>query len=368
VVGQRLLGVGLGVAVQGGGDGQAAAEQQLDPVLALGAEDLVVEDRLEDEVAEERDLGVLAAVLAHPLRRVQRQRGGLGRVGVGLRDQPHLRHPREDDVASLQRRVRVARRVVRRGLLHDPREQRGLWQCQVTGMRVEVPLGGRLHAVRAGSEERDVEVALEDLLLAVLLLQRDGVAELAQLAGVGLRDRRLLRRRPLLRVLDVGGGLEQHLLDVLLGQGRATLHVLAGLVVHQRPDGAAQVDAAVIVEAGVLDRDDGLAHDRGDVGDRHRDAVLVVERRDQRAVGGQDAGPLGQRRDLELGRQRLEPVRAVPRDQPQPAEHGQGDACDEQAAQAADHDEQDEPGHEPGVVPWSQTFHRRPGYGRRAGA
>ena len=225
----------------------------------VAAEGLVVEDRLQHEVAEERDAGVVAAV-ALALRHPQLQAGRLGSGDVGLARQPDLRHPGEDHVAAGQCPVGVAGRVEGGRLLHDAREQRRLRKREVPGVGAEVALGGGLDAVRAGAEVGDVQVALEDLLLAVLLLQRHRVAQLAQLAGVRLGDRGLLGLGPLLRVGDVGRRLEQHVLDVLLGQRRAALDVLAGLVVDERAHGAAQVDAAVVVEAGVLDGDDRLAH------------------------------------------------------------------------------------------------------------
>ena len=148
-----------------------------------------------------------------------------------------------------------------------PGEQRGLGQRQVPGVGVEVALGRGLDAEGAAAEVGDVEVALEDLLLGVLLLDGHRVAQLAQLAGVRLGRRGLHRLGALLLVLDVRRRLEQHLLDVLLGQRRAALHVLAGLVVDEGPQGAPEVDAAVLVEPRVLDRDDRFAHHRGDLGD-----------------------------------------------------------------------------------------------------
>ena len=61
----------------------------------------------------------------------------------------------------------------------------------------------------------------------------------------------------------------------------------------------------MLIETAVLDGDLGLSHDRGDLGERHDDAVLVVRGGDQRAVAGQDAGLLGQRVLGELAGQRV---------------------------------------------------------------
>ncbi len=63
-------------------------------------------------------------------------------------------------------------------------------------------------------------------------------------------------------------------------------------VVDQRPDGPAEVDRAVLVEAGVLDRDDGLPHRLRDlaVGDRHPVDPARVVVREQLAVPVQQLG------------------------------------------------------------------------------
>jgi len=50
----------------------------------------------------------------------------------------------------------------------------------------------------------------------------------------------------------------------------------------------------VVVEALVLDRDDGVAHDVGDLAGTDRDPVHAgVQARDQGAVGGVHEGGLG---------------------------------------------------------------------------
>ena len=79
----------------------------------------------------------------------------------------------------------------------------------------------------------------------------------------------------------------------------------------------------MVEEARVLHGDDGLAHDRRDGGERHLDAVLVVDRRHDRAVRGQDHGALGQVGRIELRRQRLEAVDRATREEPGGGGHGQ---------------------------------------------
>ena len=116
----------------------------------------------------------------------------------------------------------------------------------------------RLDAVGAVAEVGDVEVALEDLLLGVLLLVRDGQLELAGLArqrGLGGGDALLL-----------GGGLrQQRQLDELLGDRRAALGLAVGGVVDRGAKRALEVECTVLVEPRVLDREDRLLHDRRDL-------------------------------------------------------------------------------------------------------
>ena len=87
-----------------------------------------------------------------------------------------------------------------------------------------------------------------------LLLEADGERSLAQLAAVGLSAVAALRCRRRWTAVE-----QQDLLDVLLGDRGATLLGLPGLLVgHKRPHGAFDVDAVVLVEAGVLDGDQCL--------------------------------------------------------------------------------------------------------------
>ncbi|GAC1329042.1 MAG: hypothetical protein NVSMB13_16430 [Mycobacteriales bacterium] len=95
----------------------------------------------------------------------------------------------------------------------------------------------------------------------------------------------------------------------------------------------------VLVEAGVLDADDGIAHHLRNRGQRHDDAVRVAEQvGQQRAVRGQDAGALGQRRHLQLAGQALEGVGTGLRRQGNPADDGKHQAGREDAGQCTDGD------------------------------
>src|SRR5215218_2651222 len=124
----------------------------------------------------------------------------------------------------------------------------------------EVGSGGGLDAVRALTEIDRVEVLGEDLVLVPLALELVGERGLAELLEDGPRALRT-----------------EGVLDELLGDGRSTLARAAMQdVLEHRPADADDVDAAVLVEALVLDRDGRLLHDRRDLIRRDQDASSVV--------------------------------------------------------------------------------------------
>ena len=103
-----------------------------------------------------------------------------------------------------------------------------------------------------------VQIRGEDAILAPALLELPGERGLAHLP----RERSL--------VPDVG------VLDELLRDRRATFDdALLADVLPERAGDALEVDAVVLEEALILDRDDRLAHDRRDVIGADEDAALV---------------------------------------------------------------------------------------------
>ena len=146
-----------------------------------------------------------------------------------------------------------------------------------------------------------------------LVLQLQRAPGLDELAARALLDRLAL----LLRRLRL---VEPHVLDVLHGQRRAALHGLAGLLVlHHRADERLRVDAVVLVEPAVLDRDDRLPHHLGDLAGPHDLPVLRVEGGDRGAVVGQHHGGLLGHPGLDVTGLVVEGLDAVPRGEPEPA-------------------------------------------------
>ena len=207
---------GLQIGVEGRADRQATPAQKrlaLDLGLAEGRVGL---DHPHDEVAEVGGVGRRASVgLDRRLQDIGHLDGlGGGRLDRG--DEPALDHLVEHHVAAGLRQVWIAGRVIGRRLLDDPGEGRRFHEVEFARRLREVATRGGLHAVGAGTEVDDVEVLLEDLVLAVATFECQGVANLAQLA----RRRALACRLEFL--LSVSTGHEQ-VLDVLLRDRRTAL-------------------------------------------------------------------------------------------------------------------------------------------------
>jgi hypothetical protein len=211
-------------------------------------------------------------------------------------------HPVEDHIAPGQRLRRVVDRVRFARPLDESGQRCGLRQGELGCGHSEVVVGCGLNAIGQVSVVHDVEVALEDLVLGEGLFQRHGVLELLQLACVALGRGCLCRGQ----IVFAQGVLLQRDLDVLLGQRGCTLSDAGTQVGDEGSADGLEVHPAVLEEAAVLDRDLSLSHDRGDLGQRHDDPVLVVWDGNQGAVAGQDAGPLRQRGQGEVAWQRVE--------------------------------------------------------------
>ncbi len=229
---------------------QPAAAHGVDPVLA---------DQVVLDVVEEVGLAVIEVGVGdvEVETRAGRRRGPL----VG--DVAELGHLAQHLVAAFAGGRRVEDRVVFGGRLRQPGQQRRLRQGQLPDRLVEVDPRGRLHADRGAALDRpvggDVEVGAEDFLARVPLRVLRRQLRLDDLAF-----------EVLLRVGDA------EVADQLLGDRRAALDRLAGFEVLQRGAGdALVVEAAVLVEALVLDRHRRQLQAPGDALDRDRRARFV---------------------------------------------------------------------------------------------
>jgi hypothetical protein len=169
-------------------------------------------------------------------------------------------------------------RLVALGGVDRPGERRRLGQGhELDRLVAEVVLGGGGDTVDPFAEVGLVQVSLQDLVLGQAAFQLDGVDGLAQLAVEGA---------------GVAGDRE---LDELLGEGAPALGERpVAQVGHARPGDAPEVDPVVVVEAVVLDGDDGVADPLGDVLELDHPTVLVQPEGGQGgAVGGVDDRLLG---------------------------------------------------------------------------
>ena len=185
-----------------------------------------------------------------------RDRGGDGLVVLLFGDELLLQHFGQHPVHAVLGQLGLGDGVVGAGGVGGAGHKGGLGHRQVLGRLAEVVPGGGLDPVGGGAEGGDVEVALEDLLLGVLLLQAEGELHLPQLAGHGA----LGGVADDLVVVVLQAGLDERVAHVLLGQRGCALTRAAGVVGHQGPHHAGGVDALVLVEALVLDGDDGVLH------------------------------------------------------------------------------------------------------------
>ena len=195
------------------------------------------------------------------------------RVIGGAVDRPAVAHRLEHDIAPRDRAIEVDRRRVGRRRLDEAGQQRRFLDVEVARMCAEEAERCGFDAVEAVAEIDLVQIQLEDLILGELTFEtprEDGLFHLPP--------------KCLVRA-------EKTLSGQLLRERTAALRrAVRAQVRHGRGEDAHQVDAAVIVEALIFDRDDRVHEVRRDVGEwclyapllkdrEHRAIVLVVQRR-----------------------------------------------------------------------------------------
>ncbi len=320
----------LPLRVEGRGDPKAPLVQGVDALL-LGLPERVVGPVLVGQDLA-RDVGHHEGTSARPL--LPRP---LLDLEVLLLRLPHLScrcrvgvvHRVEDDVSTSECLSRVADGVVGLGGADQPGQHRGLGEGEVRCGGAEVVVGGGADPVDAVAEVDLVQVELEDLLLRVLLLHPDGERRLLQLSRV--------------RLLRVG---DERVLHELLGDRGPSLHDRPRPEVREeRPQDRFAAQRPVLVEALVLDGEDGLLRDRRDVAQRDDVAILVQEDGGEHrlAVVRVDHGPLRRARELAEGRALLLQPLAQPLDAGLQPHHRRGEHGGDRRAR-----EPDDQGHEHG--------------------
>ena len=229
----------------------------------------VVPDQLVPHVPEEVRLADPVVELTRPQPQV-RALDGPAVLSAG--DVAVVEHRLEHDVPPCEGRSRIGERVVGRRRLWEPGQKRGFAEVEISRRFREVRLGGGFDPVGAVAEVDDVQPRAKNPLLRPVAVELDGEARLPELAGDGA----------------LAGDVE--VADELLRQRGATLDDLSlREVTPQRSRYALVVDAAVPVEAPVLDGDRRTPHPGADIDQRHRLAVsLGGDRPERRPVGGID--------------------------------------------------------------------------------
>ena len=203
--------------------------------------------------------------------------GELERLGVRRGHLPDVDLPRDHAIPQLDGLLLVHGGVIGGGAGDHGHEQRGLRVRHVRGVLAEVGLRGLLHAVGAAAEVDRVQVARQDLVLVELLVDLQSHDRFLGLAHVGGLAARVVP------------------LHVLHGDRGAALAGTALEVVDQGSHDAARGDAAVLVEGGVLARDDRILDVLRDLVGVELGAVDLAERPHLGlAVGVVDPAGLGE--------------------------------------------------------------------------
>ncbi|MNX71375.1 hypothetical protein D3C86_1026890 [compost metagenome] len=242
---EELFGLLLDLPVDGRADPQAAAHHHVAAVAV---------DQLVEKVAGE--VGSLVAEVLGA-RVLERHLGGGVRLGLG--DEAGPDHAQQGDALTAlgERRVLVGR--VAFGTSQQERELCAFGEGQLLGLLAEVVERGSLDAVAVVAPVDLVQVHLQDLGLGVAVLDLDGKPGVGDLAPPAL---------------VVG---QKEVLGELLRDGARALGLAAlGEVREGGAGDALEVDAVVVVEAVVLDGDDGLDQGLGDLAEGHDLAVLLA--------------------------------------------------------------------------------------------
>jgi hypothetical protein len=185
---------------------------------------------------------------------------------------PEFVHPPQHVLLTQPRALRIDHRIEGRGSLGQTSQHRRFGQRQFAERLAEIDLRGRGETVGTLSEEDLVDVQLEDLVLAQIVLDLERQQRFVELAGIGL-----FRRK-------------EEVLRHLLGNRRCPLPLAAAHQVGvQGAQDALRIDAAVLIEALVLGGQDRLLHDRRNVLDADHRAPLLAELAEQVAIGRIDA-------------------------------------------------------------------------------
>ena len=273
-----LLSHGLSLRVQGGHNLQTATLNSGVTQLSGSAQAFVLKQVVHHVAAEEGLVAAQRATLRLRLD-VELNIAGDGFTVFLIGNLTVTQHGAEHHVAALAGQLRVHSRIVHVRCLHQTRNQCGLGHVQVLSRDTPVVLCGSLDTVVGSTQVHDVQVALKNLVLGLILLHRDRKLHLTNLCSV-----RLVTVEGCGRILTAGHrGIHNQVVDVLLSQGGSTLAAaIVGVndVVEERTANTDCGDRTVLVEVAVLNRNDGVLHMLRNLVQLNRIAVLIEEGRD----------------------------------------------------------------------------------------
>ena len=288
-----LIHLGLRICIKAGINGQAAAEDHIVCRILIDAQlfHQVIPHAVDDGIhipgidlcgrsgivllaaQREADGGrvrivsevLVAVVIGRPVGLIAQL--GQRRKLLLLADLILLIHLDDHGGRALHVVVPVVDRIVNGGVVGDADQAGTFGQIQLTRFLVEVLVRSSIDAVALAAKVDIVEVHLQDLFL-----------------GVGLFK---LQRREDLQHLAFDGDVVviRNILDELLGQRGAALHITTGKHIDHRTCGALPVHAVVLPEALVLDRHRGVDQILRDLVIGHPDTVLPgIERLEFRSI------------------------------------------------------------------------------------
>ena len=273
-----LLCRGLSLGVQGSDNLQATTLNRGVAQLSGCAEGLILQQVVDHVAAEERLVTRQGATLGLGVD-VELNVAGDGVAVFLIGNLAVAEHGAQNDVAAFTGEFGVHGRVVHVRCLHQTGKKRRLRHVQVLSGNTPVVLCSSLNTVVRTTKVHDVQVAFKDFVLGLVLLHRDRKLHLANLCGVGL-----VTVQGCGCVLTTShGGVNNEVVNVLLGQGGCTLTAAATRVndvVQERTTNTNRGDSAVIVEVTVLHRDDGVLHLLRNLIQLDRLTVLFEEGRD----------------------------------------------------------------------------------------
>ena len=195
----------------------------------------------------------------------------LGPRELGSVDIAEFAHPPQYILLAQPGTLRVDHRIEARRRLRQPGEHRHLGNLKLVKRFAEIGLRSGGEAVGALAKEYLVDVELQNLVLGQARFDLEGKQRLVKLP----------RERLFPGQEEVPGNLHRD-------RARALASTAAGEVGHCRTDDAEVIYPAMLVEAVVLGREDGLLHQVGNGIDLHERPSLLAEFPDKLAVSTVD--------------------------------------------------------------------------------